>query len=69
MVSRLADRLKNNPKDADGWIRLMRARMVLGETAAATAALRVGRAAFAGDPMTQGRLDRAAAELGVPRGG
>ncbi|HEX8442990.1 MAG TPA: tetratricopeptide repeat protein [Allosphingosinicella sp.] len=69
MVSRLADRLKSNPKDADGWIRLMRARMVLGEAAAASEALRSARAAFQGDAPTQGRLDRAATELGVPRGG
>lgn len=66
MVSRLANRLKSNPKDADGWIRLMRARMVLGETKAASEALQSGRAAFQGDASTLGRLDRAAAELGVP---
>jgi cytochrome c-type biogenesis protein CcmH len=69
MVSRLAGRLKTNPKDADGWIRLMRARMVLGETAGAQEALRSGRAAFQGDSPTLGRLDSAAQELGVPRGG
>jgi cytochrome c-type biogenesis protein CcmH len=69
MVNRLADRLKANPKDADGWIRLMRARMVLGEGKAAGDALRTGRAAFAGDAATQARLDSAAQELGVPRGG
>src|SRR6478672_7386123 len=31
MVDRLANRLRQNPKDADGWMRLMRSRMVLGE--------------------------------------
>ena len=69
MVDRLANRLKGNPKDADGWVRLMRARMVLGETEAATQALRSGRAAFAGDTAVQGQLSRAAEELGVPSGG
>ena len=69
MVSRLANRLKSNPKDADGWIRLMRARMVLGETGMATEALQSARAAFAGDAATQGRLTQAAQELGVPSGG
>ncbi len=69
MVTRLADRLKANPKDADGWIRLMRARMVLGEANAASEALRSGRAAFQGDAATQARLGQAAAELGVPSGG
>jgi cytochrome c-type biogenesis protein CcmH len=69
MVSRLANRLKDNPKDADGWIRLMRARMVLGETGKAAEALQSGRAAFGGDAATQGRLTQAAQELGVPSGG
>ena len=69
MVSRLAARLKANPKDADGWIRLMRARMVLGDTNAAQEALKSGRAAFNGDSATQARLAQAAAELGVPGAG
>ena len=69
MVDRLANRLKANPKDADGWIRLMRARMVLGETDKAAAALRTGKAAFRGDSATLAKLDQAAAELGVPGGG
>lgn len=69
MVNRLADRLKANPKDADGWIRLMRARMVLGDTAAAQEALRSGRSAFQGDAATQARLSQAAAALGVPGAG
>jgi hypothetical protein len=43
--------------------------MVLGETGAATEALRSGRAAFRGDSATQTRLSQAAAELGVPSGG
>lgn len=68
MVQRLADRLKANPKDEDGWIRLMRSRMVLGEVDAAKGALRSGLAAFQGDSATQGRLRSAAAELGVPGG-
>ena len=66
MVQRLADRLKANPKDEDGWIRLMRSRMVLGEVDEAKGALRSGVAAFQGDSATQGRLRSAAAELGVP---
>ena len=69
MVDRLANRLKSNPKDANGWMRLMRARMVLGETDAAAAALRSGLAAFKGDAAAQAQLNRAADELGVPRGG
>jgi cytochrome c-type biogenesis protein CcmH len=69
MVERLEKRLKQNPSDAEGWIRLMRSRMVLGETAAAQAALRSGLAALKGDGASEGRLKSAAAELGVPIGG
>lgn len=69
MVEGLAEKLRQNPKDADGWIRLMRSRLVLGETDAAEGAFRSGLAAFAGDSATQGRLRSAAAELGVPSGG
>lgn len=69
MVDRLAGRLKSNPRDAQGWIRLMRARMVLGETDAASAALRTGLATFKGDKAVEAQLNRAASELGVPSGG
>lgn len=40
MVDRLAERLRDNPNDADGWLRLARAREVLGEVDAAREALR-----------------------------
>lgn len=40
MVERLAERLKDNPNDADGWLRLARAREVLGEAEASREALR-----------------------------
>ena len=66
MVDGLAARLERNPRDAAGWIRLMRSRMVLGERDAAGAALRSSLAAFNGDSDTQGRLRTAARELGVP---
>jgi cytochrome c-type biogenesis protein CcmH len=68
MVERLAARLRQNPRDADGWIRLMRSRMVLNDRAAAGEALRSGLGAFANDPAAQGRLRAAARELGVPGG-
>ncbi len=68
MVDRLATRLKQNPRDAEGWIRLMRSRMVLNEPQAAADALRSGLTAFEDQPATQQQLRAAAAELGVPAG-
>jgi len=68
MVQRLEDRLKANPRDADGWIRLMRSKAVLNDPAGARAALNSGLAAFQGDSATQARLNSAAAELGVGGG-
>jgi cytochrome c-type biogenesis protein CcmH len=66
MVDRLAARLAANPRDADGWIMLMRSRMMLNEPQRAAEALRTGAAAFAGDAATQQRLRSAARELGIP---
>jgi cytochrome c-type biogenesis protein CcmH len=67
MLAKLEARLRANPKDEEGWIRLMRSRMVLGQADKAGAALRSGVAAFGDDPAAAGRLRAAAAELGVPR--
>jgi cytochrome c-type biogenesis protein CcmH len=66
MVDGLAAKLKANPKNADGWIRLMRARMVLGEQAAAAQALQDARSAFGADSAQQARFTEAARTLGVP---
>jgi cytochrome c-type biogenesis protein CcmH len=66
MLAKLEARLRANPKDEEGWIRLMRSRMVLGEADKAGAALRSGVAAFGRDAAESGRLRAAAAELGVP---
>ncbi|HEX8645249.1 MAG TPA: tetratricopeptide repeat protein [Allosphingosinicella sp.] len=68
MVARLANRLRQNPRDADGWIMLMRSRMILNEQQGAAEALRSALAAFAGDAAAQQRLRSAAAEIGVPAG-
>jgi cytochrome c-type biogenesis protein CcmH len=66
MVDGLAAKLKANPKDADGWVSLMRARMVLGDPAAATTAYHEGMKAFAGAPGEQSMLSQAARQLSVP---
>ncbi|HEX8191860.1 MAG TPA: hypothetical protein VF552_03085 [Allosphingosinicella sp.] len=68
MVDRLAARLRAAPGDADGWIMLMRSRMMLNEPQRAAEALRAGLAAFPGDAAAQARLRGAARELGVPAG-
>ncbi len=65
MVDNLAAKLAANPRDADGWIRLIRARQVMGDSAAAKSALSQGRAAFADDPATAKSIGDAAAALGI----
>lgn len=66
MVEGLEGRLQEQPRDAEGWIRLMRARIVLGEPAAASRALKQGRAAFSDSPSDQARITEAAKGLKVP---
>lgn len=68
MVSGLAERLKQNPRDRAGWERLMRARMVLGQAAQAAADYRDASRVFAGSPADQQALREAALQLGVPVG-
>lgn len=65
MVDGLEAKLAASPRNAPGWIMLMRSRMSLGETAKAGAAYANARAAFAGDAATLGQLHAAARELGV----
>jgi cytochrome c-type biogenesis protein CcmH len=69
MVAGLAERLKQNPRDRAGWERLIRARMVLGQTEQAAADYRAARQAFAGSPSDQAALQTTARQLGVPVGG
>lgn len=66
MVARLAQRLAAQPGDFDGWVRLMRAQMVLRDSKAAGDALANARRAFAGDRPALDRLAAAARTLGVP---
>jgi cytochrome c-type biogenesis protein CcmH len=65
MVENLASRLEQSPRDADGWIKLIRSRVVLGEGGLAREALAHGLAAFADDTTERGRIAAAAQELGV----
>jgi cytochrome c-type biogenesis protein CcmH len=65
MVDGLAEKLKANPRDEGGWLRLMRARQVLGDMAAARTARDQALAAFAGDAAAQGRIRAAASDMGL----
>ena len=71
MVEMLAARLKGDPNDALGWVRLMRAYAVLGETAKAKEALATARKTFANNKDAQTAFSTAARalklnEAGVP---
>ena len=67
MVARLADRLAAEPDDPDGWLRLMRAYMVMGERAAAADAARTAWDALPGEDDRR-RIAALAAELGIELG-
>jgi cytochrome c-type biogenesis protein CcmH len=69
MVERLAARLRQNPRDANGWMMLMRSYMVQRQPDQAREALRSALAAFGNDAATQTRLRTAAQELNVPNPG
>ena len=63
MVAMLAARLKADPNDALGWVRLMRAYTVLGETDKAKEALATARKTFAGNADAQTAFKTAATAL------
>lgn len=65
MVERLAGRLKDNADDIDGWQRLLRAYMVLGERDKAEAAAADARKAFAGDADKLRRIEDTIKSLGL----
>jgi cytochrome c-type biogenesis protein CcmH len=65
MVAGLDEKLRQNPRDAEGWNRLVRSYLVLGKTAQARDALNRGVAAFgAGSDEAKG-LVAFAASLGL----
>jgi cytochrome c-type biogenesis protein CcmH len=65
MVDRLADRLETSPRDVDGWIQLMRSRVVLGERELAATAFRKAIGIFGNDAAETGKIRTAATELGL----
>ena len=65
MVEGLAARLKENGKDLEGWMRLMRSYMVLGRRDEAVAALSSARGQFTGDEKSLAELNVLAESLGL----
>jgi cytochrome c-type biogenesis protein CcmH len=63
MVERLAQRLAHDGSDLDGWVRLVRAYLVLGEHQRALDAAADARRALAGDQDKLRRLDTALTDL------
>jgi len=65
MVERLAEKLHRDGSDAEGWLRLVRSYMVLGEREKARAAVVDARRALADDPTNLRRLDDLVKGLGL----
>jgi cytochrome c-type biogenesis protein CcmH len=65
MVDGLAARLKNNGKDLEGWMQLVRSYVVLGRPEDANKALAEARTNFAGDDKALAELQALAQVLGI----
>jgi len=65
MVDRLATRLKQNGDDVEGWLRLVRAYMVMGERDKAVSALTDARQAFANNADRLKQLNDGLKNLGL----
>jgi cytochrome c-type biogenesis protein CcmH len=65
MVDRLATRLKQNGDDVEGWLRLVRAYMVMGERDKALSALVEARQAVASDAERLRQLNEGLKNLGL----
>jgi cytochrome c-type biogenesis protein CcmH len=64
MVARLAERLQHDGSDVEGWLRLVRAYMVLGERDKAQGAAADARRAFDRDPDKLRQVDEGLKGLG-----
>jgi cytochrome c-type biogenesis protein CcmH len=65
MVKRLAERLKQNGSDLDGWLKLIKSYMVLNRRDDASTALKQARTQFKGNAKALGQIDTAARSLGL----
>jgi len=65
MVDGLANRLEQQPRDAEGWIKLIRSRIVLGDTELANKSLERALTIFREDEPERTRIVDAARQLGL----
>ena len=65
MVERLAERLKENKSDLEGWLRLIRSYAVLKETEKAQDAAATARQQFASDAKALEQIDALTQGLGL----
>jgi cytochrome c-type biogenesis protein CcmH len=65
MVARLAERLKTETQDVEGWLRLVRAYAVLDERDKAREATEAARRALGGNDTARARIDALARDLGL----
>jgi cytochrome c-type biogenesis protein CcmH len=65
MVARLADRLKSNGNDLEGWQRLLRAYVVLGDRDKAQAAAADAKKALAAEPAKLHEIEDVIKSLGL----
>ena len=68
MVDGLANRLKENGADLDGWLKLIRSYTVLHETGKAQEAVASARKQFASEPTALKQIETLTGELGTPAG-
>ena len=65
MVDRLAERLSREGSDVEGWLRLLRAYMVLGDRDKAANAANDARKALASEPEKLRRVEELVEGLGL----
>jgi cytochrome c-type biogenesis protein CcmH len=65
MVERLATRLKQNGDDVEGWLRLVRAYIVMGDADKAKSAQSDARTAVAKDPERLKQLNEGLKNMGL----
>lgn len=66
MVDGLEEKLKADGSDLDGWLRLIRARAVLGDADKAAVAFTTAKDQFKDDPQALARLEGLAKEMNIP---